>query len=148
MGAALRAPTLLYRARLGRLLGNRFLCIVHRGRRTGRVRRTVVEVVDFDRERQEALVAAGWGRGAQWYRNLEAAPALEVEIGRRRWRRPRQRFLDEGERAAALARYEAAHPRAAAEMARVLGHSEAGDERLAEMAAQLPMVAFSPADRA
>jgi deazaflavin-dependent oxidoreductase (nitroreductase family) len=148
MGAALRAPTLLYRAHLGWLLGSRFLCIVHRGRRTGRVRRTVVEVVAFDRERQEALVAAGWGRGAQWYRNLEAAPALEVAIGRRRWRQPRQRFLGEDERAPALARYEEAHPRAAAELARVLGDSEARGDTLAEMAARLPMVAFSPADRA
>ncbi len=68
---ALRAPTLLYRARLGLLLGNRFLCIVHR------------------------------------YRNLEAAPAIGVDIGRRRWSEPEQRFLDEESIAGMAARIRA-----------------------------------------
>ncbi len=138
----MRAPTLLYRVGLGRLLGGRFLCIVHRGRRTGKLRRTVVEVVDFDSAREEVLVVAGWGSRTQWYRNLEAAPALEVAFGRHRWRRPRQRFLDEGERAEALTVYEEQHPRAAAALTRRLGGG--GESALAELAGRLPAVAFRP----
>jgi deazaflavin-dependent oxidoreductase (nitroreductase family) len=144
--AFLRAPTLLYRVRLGWLLGNRFLCIVHRGRRTGKLRRTVVEVVHFDRETPEALVVAGWGPRTQWYRNLEAEPALEVMLGHRRWREPRQRFLDEGERVRALEVYAEEHPRAARSLAKVLGAPGTDRRSLAAMAARLPSVAFRPAE--
>ncbi len=144
---ALRAPTLLYRARLGLLLGDRFLCIVHRGRVSGRVRRTVVEVVGFDREAEEALVVAGWGPGTQWYRNLEAAPAIEVDVGRRRWREPEQRFLDEAERVVALRRYVGEHPRAAKEIARALGAAGTDEDSIAGMASRTRAVAFRRARR-
>lgn len=43
-----RLPVWLYRARLGVLLGTRFVLINHVGRKTGRWRQVVVEVVDRD----------------------------------------------------------------------------------------------------
>ena len=143
--AALRLPTWLYRAHFGWLLGDRFLCVTHRGRKSGKLRRTVVEVVRFDQEALEAVVVAGWGPRTQWYRNLEVAPAVEVRIGPRRWRRPAQRLLDEEERAEVLGEYEREHPRAAKELARVLGGSGVDDAGLREMAERLRAVAFSPA---
>jgi len=90
-------PLVLYQLRLGRLLGHRFLVVVHRGRRTGTLYRTLVEVVRWDPVRGEAIVASGWGERASWYRNLLAAPAAEV------WRAgervvPEQRFLELDER--------------------------------------------------
>jgi len=146
MRTVLRLPTWLYRAHLGGLLGSRFLYIVHRGRRSGKLRRTVVEVVRFDRDAQEVVVTAGWGPRTQWYRNLEAAPAEEVRVGRRLWRRPVQRLLDEAERAQVLAEYVREHPTAAKELSRVLGVSAADDAGIQELAERLRAVAFSPAD--
>lgn len=40
-----RMPNGLYRARLGWLLGKRFLMLLHMGRKSGLVRRAVVEVI-------------------------------------------------------------------------------------------------------
>jgi deazaflavin-dependent oxidoreductase (nitroreductase family) len=141
---ALRAPTWLYRARMGWLLGSRFLCIAHRGRRTGRLRRTVVEVVHFDRNAQEASAVAGWGPSTQWYRNLQVAPAEEVRIGRRRWRRPAQRFLEEGERRQLLDSYVREHPLTARQLGRVFGVSGLGEGDVAALAARIRGVAFRP----
>ncbi|MFZ0625284.1 MAG: nitroreductase family deazaflavin-dependent oxidoreductase [Acidimicrobiia bacterium] len=71
-----RAPIWLYRARLGFLLGKRFCMIEHRGRKTGRMRRTVLEVVA--RSGGPIYVAAAWGKKAEWLKNLEADPHVVV----------------------------------------------------------------------
>ena len=142
--AILRAPVWLYRARLGWLFGDRFLYFSHRGRRTGRIRHTVVEVVRFDRDAPETTVIAGWGPATQWYRNLEVAPAEVVVIGRRRWPRPRHRFLDEPERAAVLRSYVEDYPRAARVLGYVFGFSTIDDRAISRIAERTRGVAFRP----
>ncbi|MCA9848813.1 MAG: nitroreductase family deazaflavin-dependent oxidoreductase, partial [Dehalococcoidia bacterium] len=56
-----RAPIWLYRLHLGWLLGGRFLLMEHVGRRSGLVRRVVVEVVHHDRDADTYTVASGFG---------------------------------------------------------------------------------------
>ena len=82
---ALRAPLLLYRVRLSWLLGERFLLLVHQGRTTGLRHETLLEVAYRDAQTGEVVVIAAWGKFAAWYRNLQAAPAIEVRIGHERW---------------------------------------------------------------
>jgi deazaflavin-dependent oxidoreductase (nitroreductase family) len=127
------------------VLGDRFLCVTHRGRRTGRTRHTVLEVVRFDRAAPEVTVIAGWGPSTQWYRNLEAAPAEEVVIGRRRWHRPRHRFLEEPERVAVLRSYVEDYPRASRVLGLVFGFSTIDERAIARIAERTRAVAFSPA---
>jgi deazaflavin-dependent oxidoreductase (nitroreductase family) len=90
---ALRAPILLYRLRLGWILGHRFVCVVHRGRSSGQRREAVVEVVGYDRASRAVTVVSGWARHSQWYRNIRVEPALEIRVGGRRYEAPRQEFL-------------------------------------------------------
>jgi len=99
----LRLPALLYRLRLGMLLGHRFLLLKHRGRKSGRLYETVLEVVD--RDRNELVVMSGLGRGSSWFRNVEAGGAVEVRCGNERFR-PEVRVLPPEEAAACLAGYE------------------------------------------
>src|SRR4051794_29005645 len=73
-----RCPILLYRLRLGGLLGHQFLLLTHVGRRTGRVHETVLKVLHYDPMTRESVVASAWGAQAHWYRNLRAHPALVV----------------------------------------------------------------------
>ena len=81
----LGVPAALYRARVGWLMGRRFLLLNHRGRRSGRRYETVLEVLRWDPWRDEATVISGFGPAAQWYRNVLAGGAAEVRIGRRRF---------------------------------------------------------------
>jgi deazaflavin-dependent oxidoreductase (nitroreductase family) len=105
-----RAPILLYRAGLGRLLGHRFVYLVHQGRRSGLRREAVLEVVHYDPCIPEAFVIAAWGQRSNWYRNIAAAPAIEIRIGNQRWPRPRHRFLTAEETVPLLNQYRRHHP--------------------------------------
>jgi deazaflavin-dependent oxidoreductase (nitroreductase family) len=146
----LRAPAALYSANAGWLLGHRFLLLTHRGRRTGRVYRTVLEVVAWDEATQEAVVMSGFGRSSQWYRNVLATDPVEVQIARRRFV-ARVRELDADEAAGVLASYEQRNRIAARFLRAVLSKpagfrydgSESARRRLVQV---LPLVAFRPRD--
>ncbi len=139
----LSMPVHLYRMRLGFLLGDRFVLITHRGRKTDQEHRTTVEVVEHDVRTHEYIVCSGTGPGADWYRNLVARPAIAIQVRNRTWT-PTQRFLDDEEAARRFAAYETAHPATARRLLAAMGNSYdgTGASRRAMMAS-MPMVAFS-----
>jgi len=79
----LRMPILLYRLSLGWLLGGRFVLLTVRGRKTGLPRSVVLEVLGPDPPTGGLFTASAWGGSAQWLRNLEACPKVQVQVGRR-----------------------------------------------------------------
>ncbi len=80
---SLRLPILLYRLRLGWLLGGRLLLLTHTGRKSGRLRQTVLEVVEHDQDSGSYFIASGWGEKSDWYQNILAHPEVQVESGGR-----------------------------------------------------------------
>jgi hypothetical protein len=56
---ALGLPIHLYRYNLGRLLGYRFLLLTHRGRKTGILHQTVLEVILYDQPRKRSGLRVG-----------------------------------------------------------------------------------------
>ena len=141
-----RMPVWAYRLRLGWLLGQRLLMITQLGRRTGKVRRTVVEVLRHDPVTGEFIVVAGYGRTSDWYRNIRATPALEVHVGGRRFT-PTQRFLTVEEVYQELESYSGQHSLLAHKIypvfARMIGLAYVGSEaERSTLATELPMVAF------
>ncbi len=141
MRRVLHVPVYLYRARLGFLLGRRFVMIEHRGRRSGHHYRTVVEVAG--RRNGEVICASVTGPRADWYRNLRAHGLLAVWVGSsKRW--ASVRFLESREAAGVMADYEHEHPKTAARLYRIMGVSYDGTvEGRVEMMEKVPMVAFS-----
>ena len=142
----LKAPKALYAAHAGRLLGHRFLLLVHRGRRSGRPYATVLEVLAWDGATQEAVVMSGFGRQAQWYRNVMAAGTAEIEIAGERWP-ARLRALEPAEGADVLAAYEArnrlARPLVRRVLSRLAGLDYDGSQAARrELVARLPLLAF------
>ncbi|MBI2820120.1 MAG: nitroreductase family deazaflavin-dependent oxidoreductase [Acidobacteria bacterium] len=105
----LRFPIVLYRIRLGWLLGGRFLMMTHIGRRSGQPRRVILEVVRHDRKTNTCVIASGWGEQSNWIRNIERIPAVTVQVGLRKWPASATRLTsDAGERE--LADYAIRHP--------------------------------------
>lgn len=134
----LHAPVWLFRLRLGFLLGRRIVMLEHKGRRTGKLRQTPLEVVGRDGDKY--ILCSGTGPKADWYRNLTAAPAVSLWVGPVR-HEVDQRFLDESEGASAFARYEQAHPKAAERLMKLMGVSHDGThESRMTMVARIPMV--------
>jgi deazaflavin-dependent oxidoreductase (nitroreductase family) len=144
LGLVFRLPMYLYRLSLGRLLGYRFILLVHRGRRSGLLRETVLEVLRHDPATRESVVLSAWGEKADWYRNIKATPALEVRTGGQRYV-PEQRFLDPEENHAVVADYARSHPLAFRVFARVFGYPLDGTEDARrEFSYSLRLVAFHP----
>jgi deazaflavin-dependent oxidoreductase (nitroreductase family) len=145
----LRAPALLYDHNVGWLLGHRFLRLTHVGRRSGRRYQTMLEVIGTGPAADEVIVIAGFGRSADWYRNLLAHPAAEVAIGRHRYP-PVHRTLDEREAVAVLADYERRNRWVTPVLRRVLSwlvvwHYDGSDDARRRLVRELPVVAFRPA---
>jgi deazaflavin-dependent oxidoreductase (nitroreductase family) len=97
----MRAPLVLYRIRVGRyavgelflwLFGHPHIRIAHVGRITGIKRQVVLELIHHDARSGERFVAAMWGPDSDWYRNLCATDAIEVETAGRRFA-PLQRMV-------------------------------------------------------
>ena len=88
----LRLPLVLYEHDLGWLLGHRFVEVTHRGRRSGQLHRSVVEVARFDPRTHEVIVVSAWQGRTDWYRNIQAQAALQIRTGHLRFT-PAQRLL-------------------------------------------------------
>ena len=146
--AASPCPNGLYAAGAGRLLGHRFLQLTHTGRRSGREFQVVLEVVRYDRATGEAVVVSGFGRSADWFRNVTAGGPAYVDFGRGP-RRADHRVLGLDEAVEAYAGYERRHlllmPVIDPVLSRLLGWPYDGsDAARRRMAEDLPLVALRP----
>jgi demethylmenaquinone methyltransferase/2-methoxy-6-polyprenyl-1,4-benzoquinol methylase len=144
LSAVFRAPAILFRLGMGWLFFGRLLLLTHVGRRTGRDRSTVLEVVLH--ERQVWYVAAAWGEKADWYRNVRVNPQVVVWVGVKRYPAIAT-TVDVDEAARILERYVRDHPIAA----RFVGHTLGidlieSDPRM--LAQRIPLVSLTAEDPA
>ena len=143
---SLNIPAWLYRIGLGWLLGHRFLMLTHTGRRSRRRYQTVLEVAQYDPRTGASVVISAWGDRADWLRNIQAAPAIEIESTGRRYV-PDQRFLSPNEVYVIMHAY-LRHRRWARGIARRLfGLHFDGSDVHSEEAAMLRGVEFQPSAR-
>ena len=75
-------PRILYGLGLGRVYGRLVLLLTTTGRKSGRPRVTPLQYEEID---GEVLVASALGDRADWFRNLEADPRVEVRLRGRRF---------------------------------------------------------------
>jgi len=131
----MRLPIPLYRASLGWVLGTRLVMIEHLGRVSGERRFVVVEVLGT--ERNVVRVASGFGRSAQWYRNIEANGVAYISTGRYRRVKAHARLLGPEESAARLRDYAREHPGAWRHLHAAMDVVQNGD-------ADIPVIEFVP----
>ena len=141
----MRAPLLLYSMGLGWVLGGRFLKLRHRGRKSARVRETVLEVVGRDEKSGVYYIASGWGEGSHWLRNIKKAPGVGVQIGSRKLK-ARALRLDREQASEVLYDYALRYPRAFGILTdRILGEKlEPTEPNAVKMAEYVPVVALLP----
>jgi len=138
-----KLPLLLYRLRLGWLLGKRFMLLTHVGRHSSKVRRTILAVLRFDETTKEIFAVSAW-KGSDWYSNIQAAPALEVETAFVRYA-PMQRTLSPEEITTTFIEYRKKHPIFSRMICRIPGWKwDSSYEEFLELARTLRGVAFTP----
>jgi deazaflavin-dependent oxidoreductase (nitroreductase family) len=144
--AVFRLPLPLYRRGWGWLLGHTFLLLVHAGRKTGRVYSAAAMVLRYDPESHEAVSCSGWGRNADWIRNIRVRPALQVQIGRESFV-PEQRFLSDDESFAVAVGFRRRHPWRLRLVTWILGWDDLRSDGAArDFVRSRPFVSFRPAD--
>jgi deazaflavin-dependent oxidoreductase (nitroreductase family) len=145
----LRLPRHLYRIGLGRLLGHRFVLVMHSGRRSGRTYGTVLEVIRYEPRTPEVWVVSGFGARADWLRNVRANRHARISFGGPAWP-VEPRILSPAEAVPIFADYERRNRLIRPVLRRVLtwllGWRYDGSELArSRMAEQLPVIAFRPA---
>jgi deazaflavin-dependent oxidoreductase (nitroreductase family) len=113
------------------------------GRKSGRPRRAVVDVLKHDSNTDTYYVVSAYGRSSNWYRNLEANPAIRAQV---RWRRfpARATTLSRSEAEEVLLDYWRRHRRAARMLLRLVGLKANTEEEARAAAAEIKMVAIRP----
>jgi len=115
-------PKLFYRLGLPgyeRLFGLRWILVTTKGRRTGKPRSVLLDLVGHDPATGRYYIQPGWERAA-WVRNIEAHPCVEAQVGRRHFR---ARVIDASgpEGAAWMQAFTKQHPLQSMILGKILG---------------------------
>jgi len=65
-------------------MGKKFLLLTHLGRKTGKQRQTVLEVIEIKPETAEYFVVSGFGKRSDWYQNIQFNPSVVIQVGSRK----------------------------------------------------------------
>jgi deazaflavin-dependent oxidoreductase (nitroreductase family) len=117
--------------------------LTHVGRRSGKVRKTILAVLRFDEATKAVYAVSAW-KGSDWYYNIQAVPALQVEIESVRYV-PKQRTLSPEEIAAMFIEYRKRHPIFARIICRIPGwNADSTYDEFLELSRTLRGVVFEP----
>lgn len=141
-----RSAILIYRLGLGGILGERMLLLNHTGRKSGKARQAVLEVVQHDRAAGTYIVASGFGEKSDWYQNVLAQPQVRIQVGNRRMAARAER-LPLPQATAVMLDYNRRHPALLRNLAGILGYRMDGsDADVCAFASLIPLVALIPQD--
>lgn len=139
-----RAPLFIYRIGLGGLLGRRFVLINHTGRKSGKPRQTVLEVVNYIKDSDTYFIAAGFGKRSDWYLNILAHPKIEIQVA---WQKMAVTAvpLTPVQSGEAMADYARRHPKAAKNLGKIIGYNASTEEAYRALGHDIiPFIALTP----
>jgi len=68
-----------------RLIGVEWMLLTTVGRKSGRKRYAMVDVLVHDKTTDTYYIEVGFGRRSDWYRNIQANPVFAAQVGRRKF---------------------------------------------------------------
>ena len=138
-----RLPIWLYRLGLGGLLGSRFLLLTHQGRKTGKPRQNVLEVVRNDQPNNQYYVVSGFGEYSDWYKNISKNPEVYIQLGWKSFPAKAERLVSE-EASQIILDYTKEYPGNLKALASLVGYEiEHTEEGYRDFGRQIPVIRFS-----
>jgi deazaflavin-dependent oxidoreductase (nitroreductase family) len=139
-------PVFLHRLGLGgweRWIGAEWMLLTTMGRKSGKPRQAMVDVMGYDRASDTYYIEAAYGERADWYRNIQAQPVFSAQVGRRKFQARAARLAPEpaGETMVDFYRRKPAYTRA---VMRAVGMTFKGEDELRELGKQLLLLAVKP----
>jgi deazaflavin-dependent oxidoreductase (nitroreductase family) len=120
------------------------IVLVHRGRKSGRVYKTPVEIIREGPGPDEIVISPMFSRKSDWYRNVVAGGLVEIHV-RGEPRQVEWVELDEAGRREAMDAYREAHPIYSRVILRMLASvNDLEGDREQAVLRELPMLRLSP----
>lgn len=145
----LRFPVFLHHLGLGgweRLIGLQWMFITTIGRKTGKPRHAMVDVIDYYKETGIYYIEAAYGKRADWYRNIQADPVFHAQVGRRKFE-ARATPLSPEETEKAIVAFVRRRPVYARSVMAMVGLKFKDEDELRSMARQWILLAVQPSEK-
>jgi deazaflavin-dependent oxidoreductase (nitroreductase family) len=126
-----------------RMIGAQWMLITTIGRKSGKRRETMVDVMDYDQGTDTYYIEVAYGNKSDWYRNIQANPIFEAKVGRCKFRACATELSSEitGEMLVKFYREKPAYTRSVMMM---VGMKFNGEDELREIAKRLKLLAIHP----
>jgi deazaflavin-dependent oxidoreductase (nitroreductase family) len=139
-------PVYLHKLGFGgweRMIGAQWMLLTTVGRKSGRTREAMVDVMDYDKAADTYYIEAAYGARADWFRNIQANPCFEAQVGRRKFHARAETLTNEnaGEMIVKFYRKKPAYTRSVMAM---VGLKFEGEDQLRALGSKLTLLAVKP----
>lgn len=141
-----KTPLLMHKLGFGgweRLIGAQWMLITTIGRKTGKRRETMVDVMDYNEANDTYYIEAAYGMRADWYKNIQSNPIFEAQVGRRKFKARAGALTTEGA-AELLVRFYRQKPAYTRSVMAMAGMKFKDENELREMGKNLTLLAVKP----
>jgi len=138
-----RMPIWIYRLGLGGLMGKKFVLLNHTGRKSGKQRKTVLELIQVNSETGEYCVVSGFGIRSDWYQNITQNPTAVIQVGNMKMT-ARARRLNPEEASQVILDYTQKFPKNLKNLGALLGYDiEHTTKGYLAFGREIPVICFS-----
>jgi deazaflavin-dependent oxidoreductase (nitroreductase family) len=141
-----KIPVWLHKIGLGgweRLVGAQWMFITTRGRKTGKLRNVMVDVMDYDKVTDTYYIEAAYGVRADWYKNMQSNPVFEAQVGRRKFK-ARADTLSTEVTSEMLVQFYRRKPAYTRSVMAIVGMNFKDEDQLRDIAKNLTLLAVKP----
>ena len=142
----LKMPVWIHKIGLGgweRLIGAQWMLVTTTGRKSGKSRETMLDVMDYDSASDTYYIEAAYGSRADWVRNIEAHPRFQAQVGRRKFF-ANLAPLSADEAGEMMVKFYRAKPAYTRSVMAMVGMKFEGEEELRKIASNLALFAVLP----
>ena len=141
-----KVPLFMHKIGLGgweRLIGAQWMLLITTGRKTGKRRETLVDVMDYDKVTDTYYIEAAYGAHADWFKNIQANPLFEAQVGRRKFTAQAE-ILNEGDTGEMLVQFFRRKPAYTRSVMAMVSMKFKDEEELRTLGKNLTLLAVQP----
>jgi len=126
-----------------RLIGVEWMLLTTIGRKSGKKRHAMVDVLLYEKESDTYFIEAGFGKRSDWYRNIQAHPVFEAQVGRRKFLATAE-MLPSERSADVMLNFIQRRPKYAESVLKMVNIKFTSEEEFRRMAAQWVLLSVRP----
>ena len=126
-----------------RMIGAQWMLITTTGRKSGKPREAMVDVMDYDAASDTYFIEAAYGSRADWVRNIQSNPRFKAQVGRRKFY-ARMTSLSNENAGELMVKFFRAKPAYTRSVMAMVGMKFEGEEELRTLGSKLTLFAIRP----